>query len=238
MANRRLRPLMMGLAMLTGVVAPIFQLLTATGLAMRKRPENMAQQMMLLHMMTRRYMRTVLAPALLVLAAVTAWSLGSFRWLASRILGGVFAGVLSTIGLDAVRLWGYRRGYMPSDMPRQFGRMILGPQGKPRDVKFAGYAYHFLNGAGFGIFYTIVFGPARWLWGVVWGLIVWIAMMVSPPMLMSRSGPFLWRKGPGPALTALVAHLVMGVIIGVVSRTVLSDKDASFVEVLRGHRKG
>jgi hypothetical protein len=165
-------------------------------------------------MAASRYLGLVLLPSLLAFAGVGGYSLGRLPWLANRLLAGVVAGLAGAVGLDAMRLWGYRRGYMPGDLPRQFGRMIAGPQAGPAEVLVSGYAYHALNGVNFGLVYALLGGPVRWVWGLVWGLIVFVMMMISPPMLMTGSGPFLRRKGPGPALVALAAHVVMGALTG------------------------
>lgn len=229
------RALLACTALFAGGVLPIFMLLTSTSLAVLRRPRSMPEQMSLLHRTTGLYLRLVLLPGLALLGAVTGLSLKNFPSLANRIFVGALAGALATIGLDAVRLWGYSQGYMPANMPKQFGRMITGPMGSAGEVRKSGYAYHFLNGMDFGIVYAIIVGPAHWLWGVVWGLVVWVLMMTTPPMLMSGSGPFLYRKGPGPSTVALGAHIIMGTIIGTIVKTLARPK-GNLLDLLRERR--
>ncbi|MFQ5460623.1 MAG: DUF6789 family protein, partial [Anaerolineae bacterium] len=91
---------------------------------------------------------------------------------------------------------------------------IVGPGGPAAASLLAGYGYHFLNGASFGLLYTVLGGRPRWQWGVVWGLIIELAMMTFPPMLMMGSGFFGLNAGLGVLGTTLLAHVAFGLVLG------------------------
>jgi len=77
-------------------------------------------------------------------------------------------------------------------------------------VVLAGYGWHLLNGLGFGMAYTLLFGPGTWALAFAWGIFIWAGMMVTMPIMM----PVI--KFPMPRFLAVpfVAHIVMAVPIG------------------------
>lgn len=105
-------------------------------------------------------------------------------------------------------------------MPRMFGvlildRMALGPS-LGSDV--LGYVYHYWVGACFGLAYTLLAGRVRWWGGLVWGLIVEIGMMVTPPMVVAMdTGYFGVKFGPGLFGTSLTAHVAFGIVLGLLA---------------------
>lgn len=208
--------------LLAGGAAPIWLLLTATGVTMARKPSGMLEMMASLHRVARAYLGLVLLPALVMLVGGVIWAALAYPRLANLVLAGAVAGVLSTLALDAVRLTGYRIGWMPANMPNTFGRMILGPQAMAGRVKMVGFAYHVLNGIGFGLLYALLFGNAPWWWGAVFAIMIAVLMGVSPPVLMSGSGIMMLRKGMGPMLVMVMAHLAMGALLGVVTLWIAS----------------
>ena len=100
-----------------------------------------------------------LALVMIVPAAVgllVAWALliSSGRWsLATMLVRGAVAGAIATLALEAVRYPGFRLGFMPGNLPRLMGvllldRFALGPSTLS---DLAGFAYHAWNGASFGV---------------------------------------------------------------------------------------
>lgn len=169
-------------------------------------------------------------PALFNYALLPSLALFAVVWIAARrrdvdrltnrMWVGLWAGAASTGLLDAFRLAGFHLGWMPGNMPRMFGvlildRMALGPT-LGSDV--LGYVYHYWVGACFGLAYTLFAGRFRWWGGLVWGLIVEIGMMVTPPMVVAMdTGYFGVKFGPGLFGTSLTAHVAFGIALGLLA---------------------
>lgn len=165
--------------------------------------------------------RYALVPSLVLLVAV--WLLACWRRLPrlmNRIWVGIWIGAAATGVLDAIRLTGFYLGQMPGNMPRMFGvlildRMALGPS---LSSDLLGYAYHYWVGACFGLTYTLIAGRMRWWGGLVWGLIIEVGMMVTPPMVVAMdTGYFGLKFGPGLLVTSFVAHVAYGIVLGLLA---------------------
>lgn len=74
----------------------------------------------------------------------------------------------------------------------------------------AGYLWHLLNGLGFGMAYTLLFGPGAWWLAFAWGIFIWAGMMITMPIMM----PVINFPMPGFLAVPFVAHVVMAVPIG------------------------
>jgi hypothetical protein len=167
----------------------------------------------------------LLIPSIVVLGAVLAIAL--FRGhprLTNRVLVGLAAGVVSTIGLEVVRTVSFRLGGMPGDLPRLMGvlltdRFMLGPSLASDAL---GYAYHFWNGACFGIIFTVVLGRSRMLWAVGYGMVIGLGFLASPAVKAMGVG-FMGVDMPAMAVTVVVAHLAYGLILGALVRRWLPD---------------
>ncbi len=162
-----------------------------------------------------------LLPSLALLAVV--WSLAAVAGmdrLTNRIWTGIWIGMASTGALDAVRLTGFHLGLMPGNMPRMFGvmildRMALGPS-TASDI--LGYLYHYWAGACFGLTYTLLGGRLRWWGGVVWGLMIEVGMMTTPPMVVAMdTGYFGLKFGFGLLGTSFLAHVSFGAVLGLLA---------------------
>ncbi|MBI4657574.1 MAG: hypothetical protein HY735_01785 [Verrucomicrobia bacterium] len=176
--------------------------------------------------------RYALAPSLVFLAVV--WvvgkCLGQTR-LTNRICAGLWVGAAASGVLDAIRLTGFYLGQMPGNMPRMFGvlildRMALGPT-LGSDV--LGYLYHYWVGACFGLTYTLLAGRIRWWGGVVWGLIIEVGMMVTPPMVVAMdTGYFGLKFGPGLLVTSFIAHVAYGAALGLLAERYVAHPGGIF----------
>lgn len=142
--------------------------------------------------------------------------------LSERLTLGLIGGILLTLALDMVRTGGVHLGYLP-DSITMFGNMITGRPGmaEPTLASYTlGAVYHLLNGISFGLIYAIVFGRSRW-WGPVLfaALFVETGMMTLPPMA-KQFGPFGLATHDtllsGYFLTTLLAHIAMGITLGVI----------------------
>ncbi len=131
------------------------------------------------------------------------------------IAWGAAAGAIATLALEAVRLTGYRLGYMPGNLPRLMGVLLLNrfAQGPNLSSDIAGWAYHFWNGASFGIIYALVFGTRRLWTGVVYGLAIGVGFMLSPVVSSLGVGYFGLQFSKGFPVTVLLAHAAFGLAL-------------------------
>lgn len=137
--------------------------------------------------------------------------------LTNRIWTGVWVGAASTAALDVIRLTGFSLGWMPGNMPRMFGVLILDQMAiGPSDLSdLVGGSYHYWVSACFGLTYTLLAGRTRWWGGLIWGLIIEIGMMTTPPMVIAMdTGYFGLKHGFGVLGVSLSAHIVYGIVLG------------------------
>jgi hypothetical protein len=152
-------------------------------------------------------------PGTLVLLCITVWAGRSSRELLfNRLMVGFIAGTLGLVAYDLMRLFvqtALPLGFDAFFSMRAFGWLMTGqPLGSPTAL-IAGWIYHVSNGLSFGVMYALLAGPARWYWGLLWGLILEAAMLVVYPAVFNptpRSG-FL--------LVSIVGHAAFGTIVGV-----------------------
>lgn len=156
-------------------------------------------------------------PAVVALVGLTATATRVSPALGSLVLRGAIAGALATLALEAVRYPAFRLGLMPGNLPQLMGvllldRFALGPS---TGSNIAGFAYHFWNGASFGIVFALLAsGRSRW-WAVPFGLAVGLGFLASPVVLALGVGPFGRDFGWSFAATVTTAHLAFGVALAV-----------------------
>jgi hypothetical protein len=152
-------------------------------------------------------------PAAMLL--VLAWAFlrrSLFTGLAAAICNGALAGALATIALEAVRYSGFRMGFMPGNLPELMGvllfdRFALGPT---TASTISGFAYHFWNGACFGIIFALGrFSLPNW-WAIPYGIAVAVGFLMSPVVQGLGVGLFGVNFGWHFAATVLAAHLAFG----------------------------
>jgi len=176
-----------------------------------------------------------LLPAIALLIAIV---LLSRKWepsIARYIIWGALAGALATIPLEAIRITGYKLGFMPGNLPRLMGvlllnRFALGPS-PASDI--AGWAYHFWNGASFGIIYVFVFGVGRRWLGGLYGILVGIGFMLSPAVIALGVGYFGLQFSDWFAATVLTAHLAFGFTLGFLAKRFLGTERSRLWAALR-----
>jgi len=76
-------------------------------------------------------------------------------------------------------------------------------------IATAGYAWHLVNGATYGIAFTLLFGAGSWILAILWGIFVWAVMMVSMPKMMPMIHFPRWFP-----IVPLIAHIAMAIPIG------------------------
>lgn len=101
----------------------------------------------------------------------------------------------------------------------RFGAMLLGEAIEQPAYSLAahllGWAYHFSNGATFGIMYLALLGDPRrhWLWAVLFAVGLELAMLFTP-----YASVFSIHITLTFVVVTLTAHLVFGVCLGVTLR--------------------
>lgn len=170
-------------------------------------------------------------PSLLLISASVIMDI---RWgdrqLARSVINGTIAGFLAAVAYDIFRLpfvfshvWSLD-GVLPAlplfkVFPR-FGAMILGEPVEQTAysfrAQFIGWSYHFSNGATFGVLYLAVIGTPRrrsWLWAILMAVGLELGMLLTP-----YPAYFHIRISWAFITVTLSAHLVFGVVLGLVSK--------------------
>ena len=127
------------------------------------------------------YLAIIPAAVLLVLA----WAVlrkSCTAGLAASIRDGAVAGALATVVLEAVRYSGFRIGFMPGNLPELMGvllfdRFALGPTAAST---LGGFAYHFWNGACFGIIFALGRFNLQGWWAIPYGAAVGVGFSLAP----------------------------------------------------------
>jgi hypothetical protein len=177
----------------------------------------------------------LLLPAIAVLVVI---SIVSLKWqaaVAKSIVWGAIAGALATMPLEAIRIPGYLLGFMPGNLPRLMGvllldRFALGPS-TASDI--AGWTYHFWNGASFGIIYVLLFGASRRWAGVLYGIAVGIGFLTSPVVVSLGVGYFGLQFSKGFPITVLTAHVAFGLALGLLAGRFLRSQGSLLLDGLR-----
>ncbi len=167
--------------------------------------------------------RWALLPSVLLL--LVPWTLAyiaGYGRLTNRIWTGVWVGAVTTAALDVFRLISFSLGLLPGNLPRMFGVLILDTmaQGPTPLSDVVGALYHYWVSACLGLTYALVCGRTRWWGGLLWGLIIEVGMMVTPPMVIAMgTGYFGLKLGHGILngvfLGSLVPHVAYGIALGV-----------------------
>ena len=217
-------------AFVAGGAVPIQLVTLSFGYAQYWRGVGMGPQVMsVAHEFARWYIPFVLLPAILALVVVALKCRTAYPDVFRRIVVGLSVGALATLALDAVRQAGVIHGWLPADSPVMFGKMATGSADFATFYP-AGLLVHYLNGANFGLFYAFVWGKRRSIapaigWATVWALILELGMMTGPPMapMVGLFGfNYAW---PQLFLLTFVAHVVFGIVLGVLAQQFLTGRD-------------
>lgn len=180
--------------------------------------------------------RWALIPSVILLVAV--WWVARARGyarLTNRIWTGVWVGAAATAALDLFRLASFLLGLLPGNMPRMFGVLILDTMalGPTPLSDVIGGLYHYWVSACFGVTYALIMGRTRWWGGLVWGLIIEVGMMTTPPMVVAMdTGYFGLKLGRGLLngvfLGSLIPHISYGVALGLLLERYVSESGTVF----------
>src|SRR5260370_40217211 len=78
----------------------------------------------------------------------------------------------------------------------------------------AGWAFHFWNGASFGLIYVLVFGTCRRWMGAIFGLLLGFGFMFSPVVSALGVGFMGLEFSKGFPVTVTLAHAAFGSVLG------------------------
>ncbi len=186
----------------------------------------------------RTFFFSILLPATTLLygMAVLDWARGDGRMWRAVVIGTI-GGLVGAVAYDIFRLpfvfsdaWGLGRFGIPQ-MPLfkvfpRFGALLLGePLEQPSyslTANLLGWAYHFSNGATFGVMFASLYAGAREAYGQVqggeWKAIGWATLMAAGIELCLLASPYAAFFGvavtPRFVVVTLVAHIIFGLGLG------------------------
>lgn len=161
--------------------------------------------------------KTALLPSIAVMALTIAVLFGSGdRQLARIAAASLAAGALATVALEAIRLPGFLLGFMPGNLPRLMGVLLLNQfsSGPSMLSDIAGWIYHFWNGACFGLLYVLLLGTRRIWVAVVFGVLLGIGFLLSPVVSSLGVGFLGLNFSAGFPVTVTLAHAAFGGVLG------------------------
>lgn len=224
-----------------GAAIPIQLLTVSFGYAQYRGGEHLVPDALpLAHSFAAQiYIPWILLPGLLVLIVLSAYCRQRYPDIYRRVIVGAATGAVATVVLDTVRLTGVVHGWLPADSPMVFGKLITGSE--VFEVYYpVGVLAHYVFGADFGIFYTFVWGKQKnywWAvqWATVWALLIEFGMMTLPPMAPAVGMFGVRFAWPQLFLLTLTAHVLYGVVLGLLAQHFLTDCDkGGFLSFLRG----
>jgi hypothetical protein len=132
----------------------------------------------------------------------------------NRLFVGAWAGLVATFAYDAIRGLLLLVGIISFDPYLShpvFGMLITNQPETSTLAIVIGWLYHYWNGIGFGIMYTLVAGRASWLYAIVWALLLEIAWLTALPSVLS------FHLNAGFIFMSLVGHLAYGAVLGLLA---------------------
>lgn len=135
----------------------------------------------------------------------------------NRLRVGFFGGLIGLVAYNTAR-WVFATLLDMKTSPFYsifiFGSLIMAKPVDSAIAAVAGWLYHISNGVTFAIMYTLIAGPAHWWFGLLWGLVLELAMLLvypssavlRPPVLV----PFI--------VVSLLSHAFYGVVVGIVAQ--------------------
>lgn len=138
----------------------------------------------------------------------------------NRLAVGAWGGLAATLAYDAVRLALWRTGvfrFNPFVSHPIFGWLITGLPEETLTAQLVGWSYHFWNGFGFGIMYTLVAGPAHWGYALLWALFLEIGWLTALPSVLE------FRLNPELITLSMIGHGAYGIALGLIARKFIRD---------------
>jgi len=135
--------------------------------------------------------------------------------LLNRLVVGIWAGFVATLAYDVVRWLLLQVGVINFDPYLShpiFGMLITGQPETSLTAILVGWIYHFWNGIGFGIMYTLIAGAASWAYAVAWALFLEIAWLTALPSVLS------FNLNAGLITMSIIGHVAYGVVLGLLAQ--------------------
>ncbi|MDE2466374.1 MAG: hypothetical protein KGO02_22075 [Alphaproteobacteria bacterium] len=153
---------------------------------------------------------------------------------------GLAAGAVGTVALEAFRLPGFWLGFMPGNLPRLMGVLLLDQFASGPSLKsdIVGWIYHFWNGACFGLIYVLVFGTCRRWVGAAFGVLLGFGFMLSPVVSSLGVGFLGLEFSKGFPVTVTVAHAAFGFALSWLAASWLGFIDSPLAGALCGCAPG
>jgi len=133
----------------------------------------------------------------------------------NRLVTGAWGGLIATLVYDVTRLFLWQADifkFNPFISHPIFGWMITGQPEETIVAQSVGWTYHFWNGVGFGIMYTMIAGPAHWVYAILWALFLEICWLTALPSVLQL------RPNPELVAMSLIGHAGYGVALGLIAR--------------------
>jgi hypothetical protein len=148
---------------------------------------------------------------------------------------GLAAGAVATVALEAIRLPSFWLGFMPGNLPRLMGVLLLDQLAAGPSLKsdMAGWAYHFWNGASFGLIHVLAFGTCRRWVGAAFGVLLGFGFMFSPVVSSLGVGFLGLEFSRGFPVIVTVADAAFGLALGWLSASWLGFVESPLLEVVR-----
>lgn len=225
--SRKKKSILTLLVLVAGGFVPINLIVLSFGYAEYYKAQAIGPRIIrIAHQFAVPYLYFLYLPAIVFLIWAIIYTRKKYLDLRRRMVVGLAAGAMATIGLDWIRQMGVLEGWLPGDTPTMFGKMMTGSNSFIRYF-WVGQFAHFFNGANFGLIFTLVFGRSptlkkNVLLAICWLLLMELGMMVGPPMVGLFGVKYMW-----PQLFALTfaAHIVHGTILGILSFYWLNQED-------------
>jgi hypothetical protein len=156
---------------------------------------------------------------LLLLCGVVASRMDE-RVFLNRLVTGAWGGIAATISYDLIRAIVWAAGllsYNPFMSHPVFGSLITGAPEASTPAIVVGWAYHFWNGFGFGVMYTLIAGPAQWYFALGWALLLEVGWLTAMPGLLH------FRLSAEFLVVSLSGHGMYGVVLGLIARRFIRE---------------
>jgi len=156
--------------------------------------------------------------ALLVTVTVIAHRIDE-RIVVNRLVTGAWAGLVATLAYDGLRYLLIAAGllsYDPFASHPLFGRLITGYPAETVTAIVVGWLYHFWNGVGFGIIYSLIAGPAHWYYALGWAMFLEVGWLTAMPSLLQ------FKLSPEFLAVSVSGHAAYGIVLGLLTQRYVS----------------
>ena len=134
----------------------------------------------------------------------------------------MFAGLVATCAYDLIRLLIRESGliaFNPFLSHAVFGMLITNAPQTSLTAIAVGWAYHFWNGLGLGLMYTLIAGPAPWYYALAWATVLEFAWLATLPQVLHLT------VGTSFVIVGFVGHGAFGAVLGLISQRLVKRGD-------------